>query len=208
MKIEELKHIWQQQVTLLDRHRLDERQIHDLLKSRSLTALSHINRNILIEMGLVAFLGLVWLYWLLNFTTEPSTADVVYIFAFVIGSGIFYYIKYRLLNSVSLRTSDLKNGLTRLSRVMKGYMRYYYWLGMLVLPIATGAFCYGFYVEMIQKGNTFSSYSFSQWLLFAGVIIGFNLAAMWIVRRAARWLYGRHYDELKACLAELEEAED
>ena len=208
MKLEELKHIWQQQVTLLDSQRLDERQIHDLLKSRSLTALSRINRNILIEMGLVALMGLVWLYWLLNFTPEPSTAEVIGIFLFVIGSGVFYFIKYRALNSISLITNDLKSALARLIRVMGGFMKFYYWMGMLILPIAgTISFCYGFYTEMASQGGTLSGYPLSKWFVLGAVLIVFNIISVWLIRRYIRWLYGRHYAALQACMVELEEAE-
>lgn len=206
MNLEELKYYWQDQSAALEGKRLDREALRLLLEERSLITLGKINRNILLEMAVVALFGLFWLYYILHRPEGTNAWEIAGIFVYVLGSAVFYWYKYRSLNRQSLRNADLHTGLSRLVKVMKGYMRFYFWSGILLVPVmGTGGFVYGFYTGLMASGKSLANISPLKWLLIAGILLAFNLLAIWFVRLYIRWVYGTHYDALKACLTELED---
>ncbi|NJO00449.1 MAG: hypothetical protein HC880_01085 [Bacteroidia bacterium] len=73
MELQEFKELWKQYTSdEIERTNLDEQQIRHLLRGRTQNAISSINRNILIECGLLLIIS-VFLPWLLFLNLTFST---------------------------------------------------------------------------------------------------------------------------------------
>ncbi|MEM7367114.1 MAG: hypothetical protein AAF587_00865 [Bacteroidota bacterium] len=207
MEFDELKTIWQSHTaTLVEIGHRSAADIGHMLRQRSRTALSKINRSIGIEIGILLAFALLSVWQLVR---QESSLDLLAIImlCFVGASMIFYSWKYRRLNRISIETSNLKEALSRTTMTMAGYMKLYSYAGMILVPaMGAAGVLYGVHVAAQDNGKTLSELPMSAWgiiVLVMSIYAGLSiLFTKWYVRK----LYGVHYDELKACLEELQES--
>lgn len=207
MEFDELKTIWQSHTaTLVEHGRRSEADIGQILRQRSRAALRNINRSIGIEIGLLLLFAVLAGWQLFE---EDNSLDLLatIMLGFIGASMIFYFWKYRRLNRVVIETANLKEALTKTTKTMAGYMKLYYYAGMLLVPgMGAAGVLYGVYVAAEEQGKTLGEISLFAWSLIALVMILYGGLSVLFTRWYIRRLYGVHYDELKACLEELEEA--
>ncbi|MEL6255494.1 MAG: hypothetical protein AAFR87_26045 [Bacteroidota bacterium] len=207
MNLEELKEIWSSHSSDLSRDQyLNHRQIQLLLERRSQGALSRINRNILIEVLASAMLGIGLVYWLWTRKEEVATWEIILFSIMFMGTGLFYYYKYKALNRNDLHSDNLMESLESITRNMGTYMRGYLYAVIFLVPTLafTGGY-YGLYVRRLSTGSEDPILSGEGWFLFGAGMLLYAIFAIFGTNWYYRRLYGRHYQELKQCLAELKE---
>lgn len=207
MNLEELKILWHAQEADFTDKRVKREEVLAAMEGKGRTALQRINRNILLEMGLVSGMGIIWLLMLLAKPQGGATWEFILVFASVIGSAIFYRWKYKSLNHVQLGKYNVKEALTHTTGVMKRFMRIYKWVGYALIPVlGTLGFVQGLWEAMQDAGIAFSDLTPGRWVLFTAILVGYNILAVLFIRWYIRRLYGVHEETLSAALTELNES--
>ena len=93
MNLDELKHIWKEQGASLEGYRLESQELSGMLEGKSQMLLNKINRNILIEMGVVVVLTFLGLLFIEYQRPGVKQSELISAVGYVILSGIFYGIK-------------------------------------------------------------------------------------------------------------------
>jgi uncharacterized membrane protein YidH (DUF202 family) len=207
MNLEELKSIWQTQSNAQARQEQHSREaIRQMLYRRSRTALSRINRNIVLEaiFMVLTLLGSTWMLW-----QQPSNLTGMWIFLIIlsVGSLAFYYLKYQQLNRATLGHEDLRNSLGDIARVMEHYMQLYTFLMVIMPLLASVGVLYGYSVSAAEDGRSLLDLDWTEGGILGLVLLLYGTFSYYFTRWYIRWVYGIHHQELKACLAELDEAE-
>lgn len=205
MNLDELKNIWQEQTASLEGYQLEEQELSGMLEGRSKTLLNKINRNIMIEMGVVVVLTLLGLAWLRFQGPGVGMSEWIASLGYVVFSGIFYGIKYKSLNRGRLRTYTLKEALRHIVRVMRIFMRLYYGLSYMLPIFVMGGGLMGLKMEKEAMGESLADVSSQTWVAFTLTMLVVGFASIALIRLYVKWLYGKHYYELRMCLNELEE---
>jgi hypothetical protein len=176
-----------------------------MLEGRSKTLLNKINRNIMIEMAVVVVLTLLGLAWLRFQGPGVGISEWIASLGYVVFSGVFYGIKYRSLNRGRLRTYTLKEALRHIVRVMHIFMRIYYGLSYMLPIFVMGGGLMGLKMEKEAMGESLADVSSQTWIAFTLTMLVVGFASIALIRLYVKWLYGKHYNELRMCLNELEE---
>lgn len=207
MELEELKHIWtQHHATELETLRLSEAEIQAMLRRRSLKALGKINRNMLIEAGVILILGLVGIVISLTLPHVFSAMEQILLFVYVVLSIWYYAYKYRVLNQIGLAHINLRVSLSRLTQVMGRFMSLYTAIVSIGIPIlASSSMFYGILKAKAFDWSAFVGLPLRNWAIYIGAMLIYSLIAYLVSRYYIRKLYGVHYQELRRCWEELEE---
>jgi len=207
MNLDELKHIWQAHSSAqAAQEQHSHEAIRQMLYQRSRTALSRINRNILLEAAfmLLTLLGSIWMLW-----QQPTHFEGMWIFLILlsVGSLIFYRVKYQQLNRATLGRENLRTSLWEVARVMGHYMQLYTFMAVMVPGLASVALLYGYGVSAAEDGRSLMDLGWAEWGILLGIMIIYGVFSYLVVRWYIRRLYGVHHQELTNCLAELDEVE-
>lgn len=207
MNLDELKYIWQAHSSAqAAQEQHSQEAIRQMLYQRSRTALSRINRNILLEAAfmLLTLLGSIWMLW-----QQPANFDGMWIFLILlsVGSLIFYRVKYQQLNRATLGRENLRHSLWEIARVMGHYMQLYTFMAVVVPVLACLALLYGYSVSAAEHGRSLMDLDLTERGILLGIMIIYGVFSYFATRWYIRRLYGIHHQELKSCLAELDEAE-
>ncbi len=204
MNLEELKTLWQaEQVDDEQRHSAEE--IRRMLYQRSRSALSRINRSIIVEGIINLLIGLLALMVWIGGGNDQPFLELWIFFTVLAALGSYFYIrKYRQLNRMRLSVMDLRSTLKHTAQIMAGYMRLYYYGGLVMVPLlSVGGILYG----LTERGRSLADFDATEWGIVLGVSLAYLIVSFLFVRWYINQLYGKPYRELKACLAELEEAD-
>ena len=200
MELDTLKEIWRQQ---LPAEPMIKR--HDILRvamSRSKTPVAMMKRNLLFELITVIILyGFAILY----FATATSFSWVAALLG-VLGIlyGVYYTRKKQLLDQVSAYDHSIRHNLEIHVTLLSRYMKWYGWVTALLTPAIF------LIMLVVWKGET----NLTAWywpgnqefyLLFAALAIGFSVISFVVNKWYVYQLYGKHLQELKKVLEELEE---
>lgn len=208
MELDELKYLWQNALDPEERQAaIEPAEIRRMLRSRSMSALGKINRNIWLETGLVIIFGLIG-GWYVFSQPAPHELEIGLLGGYIVGSLIFYYFKYRSLNRKTLQEGNLRESLAYTVQSLGQFMRVYYYVFVPLIPLMSGVgMLYGFKEGAQSNGESLETIPLQVW----GVLIVVMVIYMAIGYFATRWyvnrLYGRHYQELSICLDELMESE-
>jgi uncharacterized membrane protein YqjE len=206
MNLDELKILWTSQEESMESERVSRDEVLSLLAGNGRSALSRINRNILIEMGVVALFGVLWIFMLVSKATPPSGLEITGVFLYVILSALFYRWKFTSLNAAKLKGKNLKVALQHTVGVMGRFMRIYYWAGWILVPVlGSVSFLYSVFSEFQESGIDPAMIAGSRWAMIIGVMLLYNVIAVIFVKWYVQKLYGKHYQILQDSLAELEE---
>ena len=164
MNLDELKILWDSQEQSIAQDRVSRDEVLALLEGKGRSALSRINRNILIEMGVVALFGILWIFMLVSKSTPPSGLEIGGVFLYVILSAVFYRWKFSSLNAAKLEGKNLKSALIHTVKVMGRFMRIYYWAGWILVPVlGSVSFLYSVFTEFQESGIDPASVAGSRW---------------------------------------------
>lgn len=206
MELNELKHIWQ---SMSEEQppapRVEVEGLHAMVRARSRSIQQEINRRIWGEWSVLALIMLVLLSFVYLNDAPLLTGEAWVLGSLFIAATAFYAYKYRMINRHSLAHPSLKEGLEALSHTLWRFLQLYKILVYGILPALGGLFfIYGVYRGVLVKGGSMSGILGWQW----GLLLGVMLVYVLLMGLGARWythnLYGKLYQHLQRCLAELE----
>lgn len=230
MELDDLKQTWNKISSENEKKlQLDEKDLKKLLKMRTLDISEKIGRNIRVGIGII--FGWVCLGFAVNFLLSPVLEDFldkpyiteelmfwtfiveVFNYLLIFTAIILFWVKFNRLEKETHDSTNLKNKLERLIKILTSYKVMFYVVLVIVLLYVIASFSSGFVLsytyEMKEAGIDLENQKFLQWLVVAivfllvlGVILGiyyllFNL----FFKR----LYGRYLKQLKATFRELNE---
>ncbi len=209
MELDQLKEMWsnvgsKQQGPLAD-------ELQALLHKKSKNPIAKMKRNLLMELlfVIVLYVGCV-VYYFLHYTGGMLSLAWMLIVIGVL--YIFYYLqKIKLLNQMECVSCEVKSNLKMQLQTLEKYVRFYLISGTLMFPvvfIATGMI--GIYYSPEIAADPAIKTKVVMWIftvvlfvLAAVLTIPVYLLNKWYVRK----LYGRHIQQLKNILQEMEETE-
>jgi hypothetical protein len=209
MELDQLKEMWSNVGSKQQGPSADALQA--LLHKKSKSPIAKMKRNLLMELLfiMVLYVGCV-VYYFLHFTGGMLSLAWMLIVIGVL--YIFYYLqKKKLLNQMECVSCEVKLNLKMQLQTLEKYVRFYLISGTIMFPvvfIATGMVGF-FYAPDIAREAALKSKDFLWIFTTALVVFAFVLTApiyflnKWYVRK----LYGRHIQQLKNILQEMEETE-
>ncbi|MEZ4826889.1 MAG: hypothetical protein R3C61_11500 [Bacteroidia bacterium] len=207
MNLEELKYIWQEHSDeAVETMQVNAAEIRAMLQSRSKSALFKIKRNIALDLGAFFLLCIAGLAWIFTSNIYLSPAEIAAICLFAATSLVFYTFKLRALNRVAITSDNLRTSLSAITGTLDNYMKLYRLLVVYFVPVlGSGGVLYGAYKAGQEDGRTLADIPPAVWALLFVVMILYSVFAVFASRWYVHKMFGIHYQELKACLNELEE---
>lgn len=231
MELDELKAAWDKYSSQeVDKHRLGEDGIHEILKRKTQTLVDRIDRNIKIGMGILG-LYIVYLVTDYLFLTEyftklivnknveyPKWLEPIDIFstALIFTTYLFFVIRYfKTKKSFSIHL-QLKELLSGIQETLATYRRMFY-LAVIILLInillsyIAGVF-EGLQLKADAAGSSVISLSAMKILILIGlsliILVPLILLSFFILRWGFNKLYGQYLNKLDETLQELNESEE
>lgn len=207
MELEELKHIWKAHTAeAIEQQEVNAHALREMIHQRSQAALRQINRNIWIELSLVMLLGLGIWGWFYVQQGILFTWQLLPLWIYMLAAGVFYMFKYKLLNREPLGNISLKDSLHYLSRTMGKFMKLYYVMAFVVLPLVGSIFfVLGINLGLEMQGGRLSDITLLQWAIMGGVMVTYLAVVIVGTRWYVAKIYGLHYQTILNCLEELTE---
>lgn len=214
MELDEFSQLFNQQFDQF----LNEKSAEELLlplRERSGTALDRIMRNLLLEviLGVLALLFMGFIAYQFDSITIHWLSSIIWLLGIV--QLIAFTWQYRQLQRMiepavtNLRT-HLQQQIRVVERFIKTYLAFCFW----TVPIC---FFLGAYLGYTLAANDLNDPALRPLdeihLSFAGLsivlvsILGLVIGLFVGIKAYVRWLYGRHLEQLKSCLFELEHSE-
>ncbi|MDX1905645.1 MAG: hypothetical protein SF053_01325 [Bacteroidia bacterium] len=207
-ELDHLKQLWQEHTAVLEsQHQVSEADIRTMLRNRTRTALDKINRSIVIELLILFCMGIGggWFLWSQDQRLDPQEIRTLSWYAVL--NIAFYALKYYLLNRTDITAGNLRHSLTSLRRTLGGYMTLYLVVLTLLVPLSSiSGLITGFQMGLTEDGRTWADVSPKAWAILIGVGIAYTALSYLLVRWYLWAMYGVHYQEIKRCATELEEA--
>jgi len=225
MELDQLKDAWNKYSdSQTSRHRLDETELHRLLKRRTKGLMDRIDRNV--RVGFVIVFALVLFFVLDEFVLTPSFAEGAVVPAwlfvidalnaiFLLGTFIFFWAQYRSVKKYYSQSSDMRRALRSTIDLLSTYRRLFYWALIVLLVVISVSFLTGlvsgFEMAASRQGVNIEDLNRKQMIgIFAGGIV-ILLSAVTVLFFLFRWgfrrLFGRYIQQLEDTLAELDEIE-
>ena len=206
MELDDLRRQWQQPAPAEAPSAMDASALAALLARGSRSPVSHMCRNVWLEIGFVTVCVLVCLV-LLPFTHDALTRTLLgWLIVVCLSSGIYYRRQLAVLRSLSDASGALREHVARQLSSLRGLVKLYYRATLFSMPW-TLLLSLGFYVcKALARPGPFP---WSRLGLLAGaMLIAGSLLQLGVVQ-VTRWylqrLYGQHLDRLEASLRELDE---
>ncbi len=227
MELNDLKSAWDKfSSDDANKHQLGEDAILEMLKKRTKNMIERIDRNI--RIGFVALLLIALFFVLDNLLLTPFIAkgrgfevpkwifvtDVINTL-FILGTFIYFSIRYSSVKKSYSQSSDLKNVLGGIIRILNSYRRIFYLaLAMMLLVLGvsfvTGMFS-GFELAAHNQGGEVQDLNEMQVAKTIGIgiliLFAFTIGLFLLFRWGFRRLYGNYIQKLKDTLNELDEIE-
>lgn len=201
MELDNLKEIWKGLDEKQTRQGSDD-QILSMLHRKSKSPIAKMKRNLLIELiSVIVLYSASTVYYLLAWKGRYWELSLMFLL-----TGIFcilyYYRKYKLLNSMECVVCQVKSNLQRQLTTLEKYVRFYFISGTVLTPIAYFATVFIIFSKTPGKNNDINFYII---ISVIGVIIAVFVYYMniWYVNK----LYGQHIKKLKQVLKEMDNNE-
>lgn len=221
MKLQDLRSAWDQySSTDASRHRLNESDLQNMLRKRTLGLIERIDRNI--RIGFIVFIVLSLFFILDDFVISPLLAEGIHIpfwiilinglsILIIMGSFVYFSVSYSYAKKDYSYSKDLRHVLQAIIRIINTYRRLFYGaLGILLLVncinFFTGLFA-GIEVAASRYHIAIEDLDHTQ--LVRKMVIGMMIliALLAVLFFFFRWgfskLYGRYIDQLDETLREL-----
>jgi hypothetical protein len=229
MELDELKSAWNKITSDNEKLLLNENEINNLLKIRTLDISEKIGRNIRIGMGII--MGWVCLGFGINFIFTPifdkylnkpyltdelmfwSFILEVFIYVLIFATIIIFWIRYSKIEKETIDNANLKNSLHLLIKTLNSYRVMFYIVLFIILLYIVAAFSSGFFMgynyQVKELGINLEKLSIFGWaviVLTFTVTLGIFIAIYYLLFNLFfKRLYGRYLKQLKSTLMELEE---
>ncbi len=227
MELKDLKSAWDKFSSKdADKRQLGEDAILDMLKKRTKNMIERIDRNIktgfAVLFALTLFLVLDDLFITPPIVEQEGTEIPVWILIvntintlFIFSTFIYFSIRYHFVKKGYSQTSDLKNVLISIIKILNSYRKLFY-VALFILLLVLGVnfisgMIVGFEVAAHRQGGEISDLNVLQVassialgiVILVAVTIGLFIFFRWGFRR----LYGNYIQKLNDTLQELDEIE-
>jgi hypothetical protein len=203
MNLEDLKSVWKEPETQSES--FEEERLRTLLRKRSRSAISRINRSIWIEAGLVLLILLVFLVSLFPYETFLVRFQTAWVVVLSVASLVYYWYKFRILNRKGMEALPLHDYLREMVRRMQRFMRIYDFIIVILMPLfLISGFIAGFVTGVKDAGSSLQSVSIGGWAMVIALLAGMSAVVIGMGKGYIWLMYGRYFSDLKKCLAELE----
>lgn len=229
MELDELKSAWNKISSDSEILRLNEVEINNLLKKRTLDISGKIGRNIRIGIGII--LGWVCLGFAIDFIFTPifdkylnkpyltnelmfwSFILEVFNYVLIFTAIIIFWIKYSKIEKEKIDNTNLKSSLQLLIKTLNSYQVMFYIALIIILLYIIVSFSSGFFMEynyqIKELGINLKNLTLFKWviIIFSFVFtLGIFIAIYYLLFNFFfKRLYGRYLKQLKSTLKELEE---
>lgn len=202
MELENLRKVWNKE-PVKQKKQSGSSDIQALLVNHSRSPIAIMKRNLFKELVAVVILyGTAIAY----FASQEGYRGISIMLGALSVNYLFYYFRKRkILENMEIMTGDVCNNLQKQVVMLGKYMRFYFFAGTLLTPVA---FLSGLLILFYGPGHHLLpplSKGFNFYLLFTllGLVItvGTFLINKWYVNK----LYGQHISKVKGLLEELEE---
>ncbi len=211
MDLNDLKIIWQAHTTeTIDSQRINPEKVRQLTKGKANNALAAFGRNILYDIG---FLGLflvvgvvaALVYQHQMITTIVGVTALIFVPFFVIFLRQYFSIKKLELQSNTLY-HNLNNIISNLNTYVKNYFLASIILTVTIVPITGFVALYqnkptDYNPFAVMASNDVQLFIVGFFLAMIVLVIGNYFFTNWYLKK----MYGNYIEELKGCLAELDE---
>jgi hypothetical protein len=229
MELDELKSAWNKISSDNEKLLLNENEINNLLKNRTLDISEKIGRNIRIGMSIILVwvclgFGIDFIFTPIfeKYFNKPYLTDQVMFWSFVLEvlnyvliftAIIIFWIRYSKIEKEKIETTNLKNKLNMIIKTLNSYRVMFYIALFIILLYIVASFSSGFFMEYNYQvkhlGIDLEKLSFFGWSIIILTFIftlGIFIAIYYLLfNYFFNRLYGRYLKQLKSTLRELEE---
>jgi len=226
MELIDLKRTWNQ---LSARIELNEDQLREMLRKKTVNLIDRIDRNV--RIGFVVLFVFIVLFIIDDFIFAPKLINDVangieiprwlmflsfFSNTLIVLTFVYFVIQYYKVKKTCNISCNLRETLVKIIGTLRIYQRLFY-LALFVLSITmilyfiSGMFL-GAEVELHEKNMLFSDVTVGKWLvlLVVGlVVLGITVGGIYLLLRwGFRRLYGNYISKLKQNLSELNEIDN
>lgn len=223
MELNDLKSAWSKYAsTDANKHRLNEADLHDMMKKRTKGLIERIDRNIKIGF---AFLMVLTLFFVVDdFVLTPSLSKglkvpswILWIDGlntlFILSTFAYFSLKYYAIKRTYSQSNNLRQVLQSIIRILHSYRKLFYMALTILLLVLSVGFITGMFIgiEMAaqRNGGTIENLDQAQLVrqMITGLLMLFALIAVlfFLFRMGFRKLFGNYISKLESTLKELEE---
>jgi hypothetical protein len=226
MELKDLKKAW---TRLSSSKELDEEQLREMLRKKTVNLIDRIDRNV--RIGFVVVFVFIVLFIIDDFIFAPKLINDVangieiprwlmflsfFSNTLIVLTFVYFVIQYYKVKKTCKISCNLRETLVKIIGTLHIYQRLFYLVLLIfsiamVLQFVSGMFL-GAEVELHERNMLFSDVSFGKWLvlLVVGlVVLGITVGGIYLL---LRWgfhrLYGNYISKLKQNLRELNEIDN
>ena len=223
MELNDLKSAWSKYAsTDANKHRLNEADLHDMMKKRTKGLIERIDRNI--KIGFAFLMVLIIFFVVDDFVLTPSLSKglkvpgwILWIDGlntlFTLGTFVYFSLKYYAIKRTYSQSNNLRQVLQSIIRILHSYRKLFYMALAILLLVLSVGFITGMFigVEMAaqRNGGTIESLDQAQLVrqMITGLLMLFALVTVlfFLFRMGFRKLFGNYISKLESTLKELEE---
>jgi hypothetical protein len=207
MEFDEMKNIWDDKPA----EAVGSDRIFAMLGKQSHNPIAKMRRSLKMELLIVIFsFGGVAAYYFLAFKSEYRIIGWAYALLLVLFC-YYFFRKNKLLNQMQCSNCRVKSNLELQLRTLERYVKFYLISGTVTIPILfifLGIVLYYKKPTLINETILYPSATNPAWkfLLAWTILLTISTTIMWVLNRVyVNKLYGRHIDNLKQLLLQMNE---
>jgi hypothetical protein len=199
MELDQLKEMWSDAGSKQPGPSAEELQ--GMLQKKSQSPIAKMKRNLTWELVTIVVFYSITIFSMRNYEKIFASFTILLLMIGLL-FAIYFYFKYRLLQSMECITCEVKSNLQMQLQTLEKYVRIYFLFGNLLTPIVF--FVTGFITYMQRDGDlTISPLRF--WTIFSIIGLLFSVAVYFLNKWYLHKLYGQHIQKLKEILQDMEE---
>ena len=227
MELIHLKSTWSKYSSAeVNRHQLNETDLHDLLSKRTKTLIERIDRNMKIGFAVLILLTLFFLIDDFLLTPFLSASNDVVIpnwivwingikTTFILLTFIYFGIRYHSAKRGYNQSNNLKQVLNSIIQILHTYQKLFYMALAILLLVLSISYITGMFIGIedaaIRQGVSIKELNQDQIIKHLGGGLLLLISIIGILFFFFRWgfqkLYGKYISQLEATLQELEEVD-
>jgi len=207
MELDDIKDIWNDKPADV----VGSDKISAMLNRQSHNPIAKMKRNLRMELLIVIFsFGVVAAYYFIAFKSEYSIIGWGYVLLLVLFC-YYFFRKNKLLSQMECSSCKVKSNLELQLRTLERYVKFYLISGTAIIPILfifLGIVLYYKKPKLIDETILYPSATNPVWkfLLAWFFLLTISTTIMWVLNRSyVNKLYGRHIDDLKQLLLQMDE---
>jgi hypothetical protein len=209
MELDSLKEIWKE-TDMKQPVAVANEEIAAMLNKSSSNPIARMIRNVLVETILIIVLfGAVAAYYFIAYNGRFSTIAWVYV-VLAAFCTFYYYRKWKLLHNMQCIACQVKSNLKKQVNTLEKYLRLYFFWGTAMVPIVFIFLALLFYYQFPQ--GTLrpvlpppAEITVTTWVAWTAFLVVFTIIAWYGNRYYVKRLYGKHIQQLKRLLEQMEE---